>query len=148
MPLLLPDKFEYSDTANIQECVDRGDGSGVRHTFFTDGDKAKSELRRSIDIERKQAKIAYETLRTVTQIPHDDARSVDENMRSLQQFMFLGEVVADGPNRGKGGLQEAIDFVNHFGVKNYSAARYRDRQYHPFLLKDTKQKYYCIEERV
>ena len=147
MPLLLPDEFDYSDTANIREFDDRwGGGSCVEHTFFTYGDKAKSELRGSIDLERKQAKIVYETLRAVTRIPHDDARSVDENMRSLQQFMFLGEVVADGPNRGKGGLQEAIDFVNHFGVKNYSAARYRDREYHPFLLKDTKKKYYCIEE--
>jgi hypothetical protein len=147
MPLLLPKEFEYSDTANIRKFDDRRrDGSGVEHTFFTHGDKAKSELSKSIIFERKQAKIAYDTLRAVTRIPHDSTRSVDDNMRSLQPFMFVGEVVADGPNRGKGGLQEAIDFISHYGVKTYTAARYRDRQYHPFLLKDTKQKYYCIEE--
>ena len=102
MPLLLPDKFEYSDTATIRKFDDRwGDGSCVEHIFSTHGDKAKSELRRSINIERKQAKIAYDTLRAVTRIPHDSTRSVDDNMRSLQPFMFVGEVVADGPNRGK-----------------------------------------------
>jgi len=60
--------------------------------------------------------------------------------------MFFGEVVADGPNR-KGGLQEVTDFVNHFGVKSYSPALYRDGEYHPFLPKDAKQKCYCIEEQ-
>ena len=102
MPLLLPEEFEYSDTVNIRKFDDRwGDGSGVEHFFSTHGDKAKSELRRSINVERKQAKIAYDTLRAVTRIPHDSTRSVDDNLRSLQPFMFVGEVVADGPNRGK-----------------------------------------------
>ena len=142
MPLLLPEEFEYSDTVNI---IPRHDGS-VQHWLRSNIDKAKSEVLQSINLEREQAKIVYETLRAVTQIPHDDKKSVDENMRSLQRFMFFGEVVADGPNRGKGGLQEATDFISHYGVKTYTAARYRDRGYHPFLLKDTKQKYYCIEE--
>jgi hypothetical protein len=69
MPLLLPEEFEYSDTVKISKFDDRwGDGSGVEHIFCTHGDKAKSELRRSINIERKQAKIAYDTLRAVTRI--------------------------------------------------------------------------------
>jgi hypothetical protein len=141
MPLHLPADFTYSDDVSISKPRD----GRVAHDFYT-APENKPELAKSIELEREQAEIVYGTLRAVTNIPHDATMSRDENMRSLTPFMFVGEIVADGPNRGKGGLQEVTSFANHFGVKSYSAARYRDRQYHPFLAPDAKNKSYCIEK--
>jgi hypothetical protein len=113
MPLHLPADFTYSDDVSISKPRD----GRVAHDFYT-APENKPELAKSIELEREQAEIVYGTLRAVTNIPHDATRSRDENMRSLTPFMFVGELIADGPNRGKGGLQEATSFVNHFGIKS------------------------------
>jgi hypothetical protein len=112
MQLFLPEDFSYSDGVKV-------DDPTLNDDLYTAVEN-QVELRESLRSERLQAVHLYQGLLRVTGIQHDAAKSLDRNMRELQSFMFIGELVAHCSNTGKGALHEATCFVNRFGVKKHN----------------------------